>query len=206
MAAAAGADRVHDRVRNLVRGRDVRCHGLRDVVAACLQPRCAVVQLPARAGVLRPRLRWTRGMLPPSAPQWSTRCRERRTIEDVEIDGPGIGEVFVRVVASGVCHSDVHALQRPRDGLPRAVRPRPRARRDRRGGRPRCAPPPARRPRRRVPVGVLRALRELRDREVVPVLHRRLRPRTRRAGAICTTPTAPFTSSWRWAASPSTCS
>ena len=32
------------------------------------------------------------------------------TIEDVEIDTPGIGEVFLRVVASGVCHSDVHAL------------------------------------------------------------------------------------------------
>ncbi len=32
------------------------------------------------------------------------------TIEDVDIDTPGIGEVFVRVVASGVCHSDVHAL------------------------------------------------------------------------------------------------
>ena len=31
-------------------------------------------------------------------------------IRDVDIDTPGIGEVFVRVVASGVCHSDVHAL------------------------------------------------------------------------------------------------
>jgi S-(hydroxymethyl)glutathione dehydrogenase/alcohol dehydrogenase len=31
-------------------------------------------------------------------------------IEDVDIDDPGIGEILVRVVASGVCHSDVHAL------------------------------------------------------------------------------------------------
>jgi S-(hydroxymethyl)glutathione dehydrogenase/alcohol dehydrogenase len=32
------------------------------------------------------------------------------TIRDVEIDGPGIGEVLVRVAACGVCHSDIHAL------------------------------------------------------------------------------------------------
>jgi len=32
------------------------------------------------------------------------------TVRDVEIDRPGIGEVLVRVVACGVCHSDVHAL------------------------------------------------------------------------------------------------
>ncbi len=31
-------------------------------------------------------------------------------IGEVEIDAPGIGEVLVKVVASGVCHSDVHAL------------------------------------------------------------------------------------------------
>ena len=31
-------------------------------------------------------------------------------IEDVDVDRPGIGEVFIRVAASGVCHSDVHAL------------------------------------------------------------------------------------------------
>jgi S-(hydroxymethyl)glutathione dehydrogenase / alcohol dehydrogenase len=31
-------------------------------------------------------------------------------IRDVEIDEPGIGEVLVRTVASGVCHSDLHAL------------------------------------------------------------------------------------------------
>jgi S-(hydroxymethyl)glutathione dehydrogenase/alcohol dehydrogenase len=34
----------------------------------------------------------------------------RARIDDVEIDSPGIGEVLVRTVASGVCHSDVHAL------------------------------------------------------------------------------------------------
>ncbi|MBM3658860.1 MAG: Zn-dependent alcohol dehydrogenase [Actinobacteria bacterium] len=32
------------------------------------------------------------------------------SIGSVEIDEPGIGEVLLRVVASGVCHSDVHAL------------------------------------------------------------------------------------------------
>ena len=31
-------------------------------------------------------------------------------IRDIEIDAPGLGEVLVRVAASGVCHSDVHAL------------------------------------------------------------------------------------------------
>lgn len=31
-------------------------------------------------------------------------------IEDIEIDQPGLGEVLVRTVASGVCHSDLHAL------------------------------------------------------------------------------------------------
>jgi S-(hydroxymethyl)glutathione dehydrogenase / alcohol dehydrogenase len=31
-------------------------------------------------------------------------------IGDVEVDEPGIGEVVVRTVASGVCHSDLHAL------------------------------------------------------------------------------------------------
>ena len=31
-------------------------------------------------------------------------------IRDVEIDAPGLGEVLVRTVASGVCHSDLHAL------------------------------------------------------------------------------------------------
>jgi S-(hydroxymethyl)glutathione dehydrogenase / alcohol dehydrogenase len=31
-------------------------------------------------------------------------------IRDIEIDDPGLGEVLVRTVASGVCHSDLHAL------------------------------------------------------------------------------------------------
>jgi S-(hydroxymethyl)glutathione dehydrogenase/alcohol dehydrogenase len=32
------------------------------------------------------------------------------TVRDVNIDAPKIGEVLVRVVACGVCHSDIHAL------------------------------------------------------------------------------------------------
>ncbi len=32
------------------------------------------------------------------------------TIRDVELDAPELGEVLVRTVASGVCHSDLHAL------------------------------------------------------------------------------------------------
>lgn len=32
-------------------------------------------------------------------------------IEDVHIDDPGPGEVLVRTVASGVCHSDLHAIE-----------------------------------------------------------------------------------------------
>jgi S-(hydroxymethyl)glutathione dehydrogenase/alcohol dehydrogenase len=34
----------------------------------------------------------------------------RASIGDVEIDCPGLGEVLVRTEASGVCHSDLHAL------------------------------------------------------------------------------------------------
>jgi S-(hydroxymethyl)glutathione dehydrogenase/alcohol dehydrogenase len=36
-------------------------------------------------------------------------------IEDVQIDAPGPGEVLVRTVASGVCHSDLHVIE---GGLP----------------------------------------------------------------------------------------
>jgi len=32
-------------------------------------------------------------------------------IEDVRIDDPGPGEVLVRTVASGICHSDLHAIE-----------------------------------------------------------------------------------------------
>jgi len=32
------------------------------------------------------------------------------TIQDVEISDPGLGEVLIRTVATGVCHSDLHAL------------------------------------------------------------------------------------------------
>ena len=34
----------------------------------------------------------------------------RAEICEVELDTPGIGEVVIRTVASGVCHSDIHAL------------------------------------------------------------------------------------------------
>ena len=37
------------------------------------------------------------------------------TIETIEIDTPGPHEVLIQTVASGVCHSDLHAL---RGGLP----------------------------------------------------------------------------------------
>ena len=37
------------------------------------------------------------------------------TIEDVDIIDPRAGEVLVRTVCSGVCHSDLHFI----DGLPR---------------------------------------------------------------------------------------
>ena len=36
-------------------------------------------------------------------------------IEDVDIDQPAAGEVLVRTVASGVCHSDLHVIE---GGLP----------------------------------------------------------------------------------------
>ena len=36
---------------------------------------------------------------------------EGLALEDVEIDDPGPGEVVVRVVAAGVCHSDVHFME-----------------------------------------------------------------------------------------------
>jgi S-(hydroxymethyl)glutathione dehydrogenase/alcohol dehydrogenase len=39
-------------------------------------------------------------------------------IEDVTIDGPGPGEVLVRTVAAGLCHSDLHTM---RGVLPRPV-------------------------------------------------------------------------------------
>ena len=38
----------------------------------------------------------------------------RWTIEPLEVADPGLQEVRVRVVASGICQTDVHA----RDGLP----------------------------------------------------------------------------------------
>ncbi|MBI0376428.1 alcohol dehydrogenase catalytic domain-containing protein, partial [Streptomyces albiflaviniger] len=32
------------------------------------------------------------------------------TVEDVELDAPGPGEVTLRVLAAGVCHSDLHYM------------------------------------------------------------------------------------------------
>ena len=34
---------------------------------------------------------------------------EQLTIEDVPIPTPGPGEVLVKIVATGVCHTDLHA-------------------------------------------------------------------------------------------------
>ena len=42
-------------------------------------------------------------------------------VEEIEIDPPGPGEVLVRVVATGVCHSDLHVV----DGLGRFSLDRP---------------------------------------------------------------------------------
>jgi S-(hydroxymethyl)glutathione dehydrogenase/alcohol dehydrogenase len=36
-------------------------------------------------------------------------------IEELSIDSPGPGEVLVKTVASGVCHSDLHVIE---GGLP----------------------------------------------------------------------------------------
>ena len=33
---------------------------------------------------------------------------EPGSVEEVLLDGPGAGEVLVRVAAAGVCHSDLH--------------------------------------------------------------------------------------------------
>ena len=44
------------------------------------------------------------------------------TIEDVELDAPGTGEVLVRIVAAGLCHSDLSVINgsRPRP-MPMAI-------------------------------------------------------------------------------------
>ena len=56
------------------------------------------------------------------------------SVAEVEVDSPGPGEALVKIVASGVCHTDAIA----RDGdmpFPAAGRARARGRRDRRGRR-----------------------------------------------------------------------
>ena len=40
-------------------------------------------------------------------------AQQNLTVEDVDIDNPGPHEVIVKVVSSGVCHSDLHFV----DGL-----------------------------------------------------------------------------------------
>ena len=37
-------------------------------------------------------------------------------IEEVEVAAPKAGEVLVRMVATGVCHSDVHLARQARQG------------------------------------------------------------------------------------------
>ena len=63
--------------------------------------------------------------------------------DDIEIAPPGPGECKVKIVASGVCHSDL-SVQNGTIPLPAADRARPRGRRHRRGGRRgrhrRCSP------------------------------------------------------------------
>ncbi|AWV20484.1 Alcohol dehydrogenase (plasmid) [Roseomonas mucosa] len=36
------------------------------------------------------------------------------TVEEVELDPPGPGEVLVEVAGAGLCHSDLSVLSRPR--------------------------------------------------------------------------------------------
>ncbi|MCC7021299.1 MAG: hypothetical protein IT338_00645 [Thermomicrobiales bacterium] len=46
----------------------------------------------------------------------------KRKIVNVDIDDPGLNEMLVRVVASGLCYSDLHFLERKyTPGLPSAV-------------------------------------------------------------------------------------
>ncbi len=80
------------------------------------------------------------------------------TIEDVDIAKPIGREVLVRTVASGVCHSDLHFV----DGYYQFPTPAilgHEAAGHRRGGRPARDGVQAGRPRDRLPVGLLRALR-----------------------------------------------
>ena len=38
-------------------------------------------------------------------------------VEEVELDGPGPGEVLIEIAAAGLCHSDLSAIE--------GIRPRP---------------------------------------------------------------------------------
>ena len=71
-------------------------------------------------------------------------------IDDVEVPTPGPGEVLVKVEASGLCHTDIHAAHGDWPVKPQPpVHPRARRRRHRRAGRSRCHAGRRRRPRRR---------------------------------------------------------
>ena len=115
---------------------------------------------------------------------------ERNTpwsVEKIELDPPKAGEVLVKIVASGMCHSDEHLVhRRSRWRHARAAADRwPRGRRRRAGGRSRRVQPGARRSRRvRLRAGV-RPLPELRRRSQQPV-----RPRRHHRHAACSSPTA----------------
>jgi S-(hydroxymethyl)glutathione dehydrogenase / alcohol dehydrogenase len=47
--------------------------------------------------------------------------RKPLVIQDVDLVEPGSGEVEIKLVASGVCHSDLHHLQRDTATMPPAV-------------------------------------------------------------------------------------
>ena len=66
-------------------------------------------------------------------------------IDDIELEGPGPGEVLVEIVAAGLCHSDLSVVNAsPTAGHAHGVGAR--GQRDRQGGGPR-----RRRPRRAIP-------------------------------------------------------
>src|ERR1700716_3427976 len=56
---------------------------------------------------------------PPNTTSWGTSMRAavlneqpgRLEIEDVRVDDPGPGEVLVRTVGAGLCHSDLHFME-----------------------------------------------------------------------------------------------
>ena len=41
---------------------------------------------------------------------------EPMTVEEISLDGPEAGEVLIKIVACGVCHSDLHTINRAKSG------------------------------------------------------------------------------------------